>query len=119
MHILKTVKKCEPIVVHSPGRLLSVSPSLKLATVKIQTAQLINQFLLEIPDRKTELAAVMEMFTFQSGNPESSLRNRVISSLFVGHTAVLSFILLLGMEFTSFINRRNVPGRSPRLDRQS
>ena len=58
MHILKTVKKCEPIVVHSPGLLLSVSPSLKLATVKIQTAQLINQFLLEIPDRKTELATV-------------------------------------------------------------
>jgi hypothetical protein len=45
--------------------------------MRIQTAQLIYQFLHEIPDRKTELATVMEILTFQSGDQEAPVRNWV------------------------------------------
>ncbi|EFX62296.1 hypothetical protein DAPPUDRAFT_119461 [Daphnia pulex] len=43
--------------------------------MRIQTAQLLYQFVREIPDRKLELSTVMEILTFQSGDEQAAVRN--------------------------------------------
>ena len=47
------------------------------AELRIQASQLIYQFLRGLPDRKGEINAVMELVTFQAGDQEASVRNRV------------------------------------------
>nr|CAH0100125.1 unnamed protein product [Daphnia galeata] len=44
--------------------------------MRIQTAQLLHQFVRELPDRKLELSTVMEILTFQqAGDEQAPVRN--------------------------------------------
>jgi hypothetical protein len=46
--------------------------------MRIQTAQLLHQFVRELPDRKLELSTVMEILTFQqAGDEQAPVRNWV------------------------------------------
>ena len=46
--------------------------------IRVQTSQLIYQFLHQLPIRKTDLSAVMEIVAFQAGDQEAPVRNWVI-----------------------------------------
>ena len=50
--------------------------------MRIQTAQLLYQFVRELPDRKLELSTVMEILTFQAGDEQAPVRNWVYKRLY-------------------------------------
>ncbi|XP_057370064.1 uncharacterized protein LOC130690853 [Daphnia carinata] len=57
---------------------------------RIQSAQLIYQFVREIPDRKLELSTIMEILIFQSGDDQASVRNWACKSArLIGETCAL------------------------------
>ncbi|XP_057380977.1 uncharacterized protein LOC130703562 [Daphnia carinata] len=58
--------------------------------LRIQSAQLIYQFVREIPDRKLELSTIMEILIFQSGDDQASVRNWACKSArLIGETCAL------------------------------
>jgi hypothetical protein len=57
--------------------------------MRIQTAQLLYQFVRELPDRKLELSTVMEILTFQAGDEQAPVRNWVKTFILI----MKSFIL--------------------------
>ena len=50
--------------------------------MRIQTAQLLYQFVRELPDRKLELPTVMEILTFQAGDEQAPVRNWVYKRIY-------------------------------------
>ncbi|KAI9550138.1 hypothetical protein GHT06_006412 [Daphnia sinensis] len=58
--------------------------------LRIQSAQLIYQFVREIPDRKLELPTIMEILVFQSGDDQAPVRNWACKAArLIGETCAL------------------------------
>ena len=71
--------------------------------MRIQTAQLVYQFLHEIPDRSTELPTVMEILIFQAGDDQAAVRTWVrfqVKCILLKHNNLLN-LLYTGFSVSS------------------